>query len=32
MAPSSELKIRVAAGLGDEQDEIGTNAVEIMEV
>ncbi|HBO34707.1 MAG TPA: hypothetical protein DD636_08275 [Anaerolineaceae bacterium] len=32
MAPSSELKIRVAAGLGDEHDEIGTNAVEIMEV
>lgn len=31
MAPSSELKIRVAAGLGDDHNEIGTDAVEIME-
>ncbi len=31
MAPSPELKIRVAAGLGDDHDEIGTDAVEIME-
>lgn len=31
MAASPELKIRVAAGLGDDHDEIGTDAVEIME-
>ena len=31
MAPSPELKIRVAAGLGDDHEEIGTNAVDIME-
>lgn len=31
MAPSPDLKIRVAAGMGDDHDEIGTNAVEIME-
>ncbi len=31
MASSSELKIRVAAGIGDDHDEIGTDAVEIME-
>lgn len=31
MAPSAELKISVAAGFGDDHDEIGTDAVEIME-
>ena len=25
------LKVRVAAGIGDDHEEIGTNAVEIME-
>jgi len=31
MASSEEVKIRVAAGIGDDNAEIGTNAVEIME-
>lgn len=31
MAPSPDLKIRVAAGIGDDHHEIGTDAVEIME-
>ena len=31
MTPSAALKIRVAAGLGDDHSEIGTNAIEIME-
>ena len=31
MATSPELKIRVAAGLGDDHDEIGTDAIEIMD-
>ncbi len=31
MASSTDLKIKVTAGLGDEHEEIGTNAVEIME-
>jgi len=31
MAPSPDLSIRVAAGLGDDHAEIGTDAVEIME-
>ena len=31
MAPSPDLSIKVAAGLGDDHDEIGTDAVEIME-
>ncbi|MDD2523151.1 MAG: dihydroxyacetone kinase phosphoryl donor subunit DhaM [Anaerolineaceae bacterium] len=31
MASSADLKIRVAAGIGDEHEEIGTNAIEIME-
>ena len=31
MAPSPELSIKVAAGLGDDHEEIGTDAVEIME-
>ena len=31
MATSEALKVRVAAGIGDDHEEIGTNAVEIME-
>lgn len=31
MATSENLKIRVAAGIGDEHEAIGTNTVEIME-
>jgi len=31
MAPSDSVKIDVAAGIGDDHQEIGTNAVEIME-
>ncbi len=31
MAPSNSVKIDVAAGIGDDHQEIGTNAVEIME-
>lgn len=31
MATSEVLKVRVAAGIGDDHEEIGTNAVEIME-
>lgn len=31
MAPSPNLSIKVAAGLGDDHEEIGTDAVEIME-
>jgi dihydroxyacetone kinase phosphotransfer subunit len=31
MATSETLKVRVAAGLGDDHEEIGTNAIEIME-
>ncbi|MDY0125655.1 MAG: dihydroxyacetone kinase phosphoryl donor subunit DhaM [Anaerolineaceae bacterium] len=31
MAPSPELSIKVAAGIGDDHEEIGTDAVEIME-
>ena len=32
MAPSEEMKIGIAAGIGDDHEEIGTNAIEIMEV
>ena len=32
MAPSEGMKIGVAAGIGDEHEEIGTNAIEIMEI
>lgn len=31
MATSETLKVRVAAGIGDNNEEIGTNAIEIME-
>ncbi len=31
MATSEAFKVRVAAGIGDDHEEIGTNAVEIME-
>ncbi|MFZ3150936.1 MAG: dihydroxyacetone kinase phosphoryl donor subunit DhaM [Anaerolineaceae bacterium] len=31
MAPSESLKIRVAAGIGEDHQDLGTNAVEIME-
>ena len=31
MAPSDSVKIDVAAGIGEDHQEIGTNAVEIME-
>jgi dihydroxyacetone kinase phosphotransfer subunit len=31
MAPSPDFSIKVAAGLGDDHEEIGTDAVEIME-
>ena len=31
MASSDTLKVRVAAGIGDNNEEIGTNAIEIME-
>ena len=31
MAPSESLKIRVAARIGDDHQDLGTNAVEIME-
>ena len=31
MAPSPDLKIRVGAGIGDNHEEIGTDAVEIMD-
>ena len=31
MAPSESLKIRMAAGIGEDHQDLGTNAVEIME-
>ena len=31
MAPSDSVQIDVAAGIGEDHQEIGTNAVEIME-